>query len=113
MDKAINAKMDLAKFQATQPNDIARKAKTMDKAKIRETAESFEAMVMNQFLGQMFTDLDTDGPFSGGKGEEVFQSLMIDEYSKGIAKQGGVGIADMVEKQLIQYQEAQQQSQDF
>lgn len=108
MDNAITSQMDLAKFQASQPTTIARNTKAMNKTQIRETAESFESMVMSQFVGQMFTDIDTDGPFSGGKGEEIFRSLMIDEYSKGMTKRGGVGIADMVEKQLIQYQEEQQ-----
>lgn len=109
MDNALNSQMDLAKFQASQPTDMTRKTKSMNKTEIRDTAESFESMVMSQFLGQMFTDLDTDGPFGGGKGEEIFRSLMVDEYSKGMAQRGGIGIADMVEKQLLQYQEIQQQ----
>jgi flagellar protein FlgJ len=107
MDNAINSQIDLAKIQASQPSATERNTKGMSKTEIRETAESFESMVMSQFVGQMFTDIDTDGPFSGGKGEEIFRSLMIDEYSKGITQNGGVGIADMVEKQLLQYQETQ------
>lgn len=108
MDNAITSQMDLAKFQASAPAQIASNTKSMDKSQIRQTAESFESMVMSQFVSQMFTDIDTDGPFGGGKGEEIFRSLMIDEYSKGITKNGGVGIADMVEKQLLQYQETKQ-----
>lgn len=108
MDNALNSQMDLARFQASQPNSTSNKAKSMNKTQIRETAESFETMVMSQLLGHMFTDINTDGPFSGGKGEEIFNSLMVDEYSKGITNRGGVGIADMVEQQLLQYQEDQQ-----
>ena len=32
----------------------------------------------------------TDGPFGGGQGEEMFRSLMIDEYGKQIEAQGGL-----------------------
>ncbi len=105
MDNALNAQMDLARLQANQPRDTASRVKGMDKTQIRETAENFEAMVMNQFLSHMFTDLDPNTPMGGGKGEEIFQSLMVDEYAKGIVRNGGVGIADMVEQQLLQYQE--------
>ena len=32
----------------------------------------------------MFSGISTDGPFGGGEGEEMFRSLMIDQYGKAI-----------------------------
>jgi Rod binding domain-containing protein len=57
-------------------------------------------------LGQMFEGISTDGPFGGGQGEQMFRSLMMDAYGKEIAKQGGIGIANSVTRELLKHQEA-------
>ncbi|HRQ61624.1 MAG TPA: rod-binding protein [Alphaproteobacteria bacterium] len=43
--------------------------------------------------------------FGGGKGEEVFKSLLLQEYGKLTAKTGKIGIADAVQNELIKLQE--------
>ena len=50
----------------------------------RKAAKEFESVFISQFLGSMFSGIPTDGPFGGGQGEEMFRSLMIDEYGKAI-----------------------------
>jgi Rod binding domain-containing protein len=37
----------------------------------------------------------------------VFRSLLFQEYGKQAAKTGGIGIADMVQKEILRMQEAQ------
>ena len=78
---------------------------TTDPDKARETAESFEAFFVGQYIEQMYTGIRTDGMFGGGQGEEVFRSLMLQEYGKVIAQAGGIGIADSVQKAILQIQE--------
>lgn len=75
----------------------------------RQAAEEFEAMFLGQMLQPMFDTLPTEGPFSGGHAEKVYRSLMVTEYAKQIAEQGGLGIADAVHKELLRIQEASQQ----
>ena len=53
----------------------------------------------------MFDGISTDGPFGGGQGEAMFRSLMLDEYGKQIAAQGGIGLADAVTRELLKTQE--------
>jgi len=53
----------------------------------------------------MFSGLKTDGITGGGQGEEMFRSLMINEYGKNIAQQGGFGIAAQMKAQLLKHQE--------
>jgi Rod binding domain-containing protein len=53
----------------------------------------------------MFEGIETDGPFGRGPGEAIFRSLMLDQYSKTIASQGGFGLADAVKRQLLATQE--------
>ncbi|RMD89037.1 MAG: hypothetical protein D6807_04540 [Alphaproteobacteria bacterium] len=74
----------------------------------RKAAEDFEAVFIGQMLRPMFEGLSTDGLFGGGHAEEIYRSLLIDEMGKSIAKNGGVGIADAVYRELISIQEAQQ-----
>ena len=63
-----------------------------------KAATDFEAVFINEFLGSMFEGIKTDGPFGGGPGESIFRSLMLDQYSKAIAGQGGIGLAASVKK---------------
>ena len=81
-----------------------KKAPDIDMARIDETARDFEAMFMTEMLRPMFEGLKVDEIFGGGKGEEIFQSMMLDEYGKNMAAQGSLGIADLVKEQLIEMQ---------
>lgn len=72
--------------------------------RIEETAQEFEAMFMSEMMKPMFESIKSDGPFGGGKGEEIFRSFLRDEYGKKVAHTGGLGIADLVKAQLIEMQ---------
>jgi Rod binding domain-containing protein len=78
---------------------------TNDPVAAKRAATAFEGVFITQFLGEMFSGIATDGPFGGGQGEEMFRSLMIDEYGKQIAAQGGFGLSDAVQRQLLKAQE--------
>lgn len=78
---------------------------THNAAAAKKAAQDFEAVFIAQMLGQMFEGIPTDGPFGGGQGEAVFRSLMMDQYGKEIASQGGIGLADTVTRQLLSMQE--------
>lgn len=73
--------------------------------KIRQAAVEFEASFLAQMLQPMFQGLSTDGPFGGGQGEGVFRSFLVDEYARGMARGGGVGIARTVGNELLRMQE--------
>jgi Rod binding domain-containing protein len=77
----------------------------VDPAAAKKAAQQFESVFITQFLGQMFDGISTDGPFGGGQGEEMFRSLLMDEYGKQITAQGGFGLSDAVTRQLLKNQE--------
>ena len=54
----------------------------------------------------MFEGIKTDGPFGGGQGEAMFRSMMLDQYGKPIADQGGFGLSDAITRALLSHQEA-------
>lgn len=97
----IQAAMALAKATPIQAPQ-----KTGDATVAKKTAQAFEGVFLSQFLGQMFEGISTDGPFGGGAGEGMFRSLMLDEYAKQMAAQGGIGLTSSVTRELLKTQEA-------
>jgi Rod binding domain-containing protein len=74
---------------------------------IKEAAQDFEAFFLSQMLQPMFDTVQTDEMFGGGEGEDMWKSMMVDEYAKQIAKSGGVGVAEQVMQVMIQAQESE------
>ena len=72
--------------------------------KIKETAKEFEAVFLSQMFNHMFDGIKTDGPFGGGKGEEMFRGLLTQEYGKEMANNGGVGLSDDITRRMIEMQ---------
>jgi Rod binding domain-containing protein len=82
-------------------------ATTTDAKAARAAAEDFEAFFLSQVFEQMFAGVEPDPMFGGGEGESVFRSLMLQEYGKAVARTGGIGIADAVQKEILKLQEVQ------
>ena len=80
-------------------------------ARMRETAEAFEASFLSQMLKPMFEGLSTDGPFGGGEAESTWRSFMIDEMAKQTVRHGGIGLADTVMAEMIRMQAGSSQTQ--
>lgn len=74
-------------------------------AKAKAAAQDFEAFFVTHAFEDMFADLSSDPLFGGGEGEDIFRSFLLQEYGKQVAKAGGIGVSDMVQKQLLQLQE--------
>ncbi len=72
---------------------------------IEKAAKEFEAVFLSSMLKPMFEQIEVDGVFGGGKGEEVFRGLMVQEYGKMIADNHSVGIAEQVKAEMIRIQE--------
>lgn len=73
--------------------------------RLRRQAEAFEAMFLNALLTPVFQTIPTDGPFGGGSAEETWRGLLVERYAEGIARRGGLGLADTVHRQLLAAQE--------
>jgi len=72
---------------------------------LKRVSEDFEAFYASQMFDQMFAGIEPDAETGGGEGETMFRSLLIQEYGKAAAKQHAFGIADVVQRQLLQLQE--------
>ena len=105
MDAALQNTVSLAQMapQAAAPKPTA------SEAKADWAAKEYESIFVSQFLGSMFSGISADGPTGGGEGEEMFRSMMVDQYAKGIEGQGGFGLAAQMKAQLLKHQEAKVQ----
>lgn len=97
---AVFAPVDITKPAAPSPLSSVH-GKT--KEQIAKTAKDFEASFVSIMLGQMFEGVG-GGQFSGGEGEQMFKSFMMDAMSKQMTKAGGIGIAGPVQKEMLKLQ---------
>jgi flagellar protein FlgJ len=82
----------------TQPGGV-------DEKSVRTTAESFESFFVGQMLEYMTEGMKPDEEFGGGHAEEMWRSMMNQEYGKQIVKSGGLGIANQVMASMLKAQE--------
>ncbi len=106
MDTALLAQ-GTALFQSAQ---VAPQIGRIDSVqKSREVAEKFEAFFLGQMLQPMFASINPEPPFGGGHAEKIWKSMMVDEIGKSMAKSGGIGIADSIQREILKMQEVQNQ----
>jgi flagellar protein FlgJ len=68
------------------------------------TARAFESVFVGQMTSIMMETVPTDGPFSGGHGEEMFRGVLAEQMGDAIARRGGFGLAPAVLDQMIKMQ---------
>lgn len=99
-------------LKMTQPNppEANNPLSAREMAKIGAAAQDFEAMYLTEMMRPMFEEVNRPDPmFGGGKGEEIFNGMMLDQYGKIMAKAGGVGLAKYVRAEMIKIQEESRQ----
>lgn len=74
-------------------------------ARMRETAEAFEASFLAQMLKPMFEGLSTEAPFGGGEAEGTWRGFLVEAMAKQTVRAGGIGLADQVVAQMLKMQE--------
>ena len=80
-------------------------ANPQNQKNVREAAESFESFFAGQMLEYMWQGVEVDSEFGGGHAEEMWRSMLNQEYGKHIAKNGGLGIASNVMASMLKAQE--------
>jgi flagellar protein FlgJ len=75
-------------------------------AQIDKTAKDYEAGFVGAMLESMFAGIKTNKMFGGGSAEDMYRSLMTQEYGKAVAASGTLGIADTIKREMLRMQEA-------
>lgn len=94
-----------AEVTAARRDDLAaRTASITTREEAARVAKEFERMFIAEMLQPMFAGIETDGPFGGGVAEDVFRPMLLDRYAEAVTASGGVGIADVVMKEILRMQ---------
>lgn len=86
---------------AGRPDHIVNTASTdkQDKA-LKEACKGFEAMFLGMMYKAMRQTVPEDKLFGESNGQKIFQDMRDEELMKSVAESGGVGLADMMYRQL-------------
>lgn len=111
MNPLVRGDMNIAPLQAARTEAAlktqraAAEATIADMPKIEQAAQEFEAVFLGEMLKPMFEEVNEPDPlFGGGRGEQVFNGMLVQQYGKIMAERGGVGLADHVKAALVEIQ---------
>jgi flagellar protein FlgJ len=72
-----------------------------DRIAAKKVAKDFEALFVGIMIKSMRDTVGKDGMTYGGHGEDVYRSLLDQEYAKAISDNHGLCLADRIEKELL------------
>ena len=106
MDKLNAISAPLFDMQSATLAQSAKKSRRPNQIEIqaRAAAESFESVFLFEVMQSMYADIKP-GAFGGGNEENMYRSMMNEEVAKSISRQGGVGIADSIYREIMRQQE--------
>jgi flagellar protein FlgJ len=97
---------------AADPNGLAslkRRALTDEKGAMRAAAQQFETLLLDMMVKSMRQTVPGEGPLDN-EGTRMFTELLDQQFSRSIAQKGGLGLADLIVKQLTQLRKAGQEA---
>ena len=103
MSYSMGAQAQAARNAEAAQSNVGKNA--FDPKAAEKTAQDFESFFVGQMLEYMWEGVEVDPMFGGGHAEEMWRSMLNQEYGKHIAKSGGVGIASQVMTSMLRAQE--------
>lgn len=79
----------------------AQQKSAKERAAAHKVARDFEALMIGMMLKSMRATVSEDKLTGGGHGEEMYRSLLDQEYANAAAARGGLGLAQAIERQLV------------
>lgn len=67
----------------------------------KKVSQDFEALFVGMMLKSMRDTVKEDKLTGGGHGEDAFRSMLDQEYATASVKRGGIGLAKIIEKEII------------
>lgn len=97
VEKISNLNVITAGIEKNKTNKIENK----EKEDLKKVSQDFEALFLKKLFDEMDKTVDRKNSlFDGGNAEEIFRGMLNDERAKSISKSGGIGLADLIYKQL-------------
>ena len=89
-----------SKAKVTEGHVVNEAAKDQQDKELKEACKGFEAMFLNMMFKQMRATVPTDTLFGESNAKKIYQEMYDEKLTENIADSGGVGLADMLYKQL-------------
>ncbi len=67
---------------------------------IQKAAKEYEAVAVTKMLQQMYSDVKIDPLFDNKNTESIYKDLLLTEYGKIVAENGGIGLAKSLAKDI-------------
>ncbi|MBS5793968.1 MAG: rod-binding protein [Clostridiales bacterium] len=97
INKAKQANIETDNFKQTLNNAI----NSGQDDELKEACTEFESYFLNMMFKSMRkTVVSNGGIFGKSNSEKIFQDMLDEQMTDKMAKQGGIGLADMMYKQL-------------
>jgi len=87
------------KIATTKKVERLSKTKTKSKDELKKVTQEFESVFLEQLFKTMRKTIPKSGFLDGGQSEEIYTYMLDQELSKKLS-QRGIGIADVLYKQL-------------
>lgn len=96
-----NINTSKAKLEQSEFEEMLKAAQEeKDEKKLQETCKELEAVFVNMMFKQMQSTIQKSKLIDGGFGEEVYNDMLLEEYSKEATSGNGIGLAQIMYKQL-------------
>lgn len=75
--------------------------KGQDREKLKQTAQQFEAIFIQQMFKEMRNTIPNDGLIPRGNADDMYTQMQDLEAAKIMAERGGIGLADLMLQELL------------
>ena len=104
MKISMELPLSVLSMQAEQQKSLPKTKNISDDEKLRDAANDFEAIFVQQMLKTMRKASLDSNLITKSEGEKIFQSMLDEHYSKVMSKSGSLGLGEMIYQQLISNQ---------
>jgi len=110
-DFASRMEQAVAKAEAAESKTAIKPLSAEEDKKMREACQGMEAIFLNLMLSRMRDTVPKSGLTGSSSQENIMRSMLDTEMTKNLAQTGGIGLADMIYRQLLQEKNAVKTSQ--
>ncbi len=100
MPSAADASADKAR-QLKLQSSAGTVADDKQRQKLKKISQDFEGLFVGMMMKSMRETVGKDKLTGGGHGDEVYLSMLDQEYAAAAVKRGGLGLAQQIEKELV------------
>ena len=95
--------VDIPRVESLDAQKLKPGSRSPDKETIaaKKVAREFESMFVGMMLKSMRETVGKDMLAGKGQSDDIYRSMLDQEYAKSISEQGGLGLAKTIEKQIL------------